>query len=514
MLPHAGRPLPRQPPPLVPHARVRERPRPRHGGGSGSALPLPGIVTIAGMRSAFTDVISRLWNAAGSPEERGRELPGAVTATGPRSVLPSAFDVTGLATGAVAVATLAAARLAAARRDSLPPAVTVDSREASASFAGEGLFRPVGWTRPPLWDPIAGNYRAADGWIRLHTNYARHRAAAERVLAAHDRDTVRAAVAGQPAAEIEQAIVDAGGAAAAMHDRGDWLASAAGAATSPAPPLDITESQRSGPAAWTAAGSGRPFTGVRVLDLTRVIAGPVCTRFLAAYGADVLRIDPPGFGEVPSLLPETTLGKRTAALDLASPAGRATFEGLLADADVLVVGLRAGALARLGYDDHALTALSPGLVIASLNAYGWDGPWRNRRGFDSLVQMSCGIAADGAAAAGSDEPVPLPVQALDHATGWLLAAAIARALTRQLTAPVTAYIRTSLIGTASLLYTLDRPAGQPPRTDPGTFALEDATTAWGPAKRVPLPGHIEGIPPHWAQQAGPLGRHRARWNAR
>lgn len=466
------------------------------------------------MGDAFSDVISCLWDTTGSQDDRtGRPL-DAVTTTGPRAVLPSTFDVTGLATGAVAAATLATARLVATRRESPPPAVTVNSREASAAFAGEGLFQPIGWTQPPLWDPIAGNYRAGDGWIRLHTNYAYHRAAVERVLAAHDRDAVEAAVADRPADDIERAIVQAGGAAATMHNRSEWLASPAGAATAKAAALTVTESQQSEPAAWTTTSGEQPFTGVRVLDLTRVIAGPVCTKFLAAYGADVLRIDPPGFEEVASLLPETTLGKRTTALDLASPAGRATFENLLADADVLVVGLRADALAQLGYDDRTLAAFNPGLIIASLDAYGWDGPWRNRRGFDSLVQMSCGIAADGATAAGRDEPTPLPIQALDHATGWLLAAAITRALTRRLTTSVTSRIHTSLIGTANVLYTLNPPAERPPRPKPGDFTLEDTTTAWGPAKRVPLPGHIDGIPPHWTQQAGELDRHPATWKPR
>lgn len=466
------------------------------------------------MDDAFTDTISHLWDTTGTRDDQAEELLDTVTTTGPRAVLPSAFDVTGLATGAVAVATLAAARLAAARRECPQPAVTVDSRGASAAFASERLFQPIGWTQPPLWDPIAGNYRAADRWIRLHTNYAHHRAAVERVLAARDRDTVQAAVAHRPADEIESAAIEAGGAAATMHDRSEWLASAAGAATAQTPPVAVTGSRHSDPAAWAATWGERPFTGVRVLDLTRVIAGPVCTKFLAAYGADVLRIDPLGFEEVASLLPETTLGKRTTALDLTAMPDRATFEALLADADVLVVGLRPDALAHLGYDDGTLTALNPGLVIASLDAYGWAGPWRDRRGFDSLVQMSCGIAADGAMAANRDEPTPLPVQALDHATGWLLAAAIARALTRRLDTSTTIRIHASLVGTANLLYTLSAPADRPVTAAPGDRDLEDATTAWGPAKRVPLPGRIDGVRPQWTQQAGPLSRHPATWNAR
>ena len=439
-----------------------------------------------------------------------------LTVTGPRTFLPAAFDVTGLATATVGAATLAAAEYHAARNSSEVAAVRVDSRGACAAFAAEALFTPVGWSLPDIWDPVAGNYRARDGWLRLHTNYAHHRAAVATVLKADDRDAVRAAVSEWKAADLEAAVVAAGGCAAVMHDRHEWLASAPGAATADAPALTVTE--RPLPAVLPAGASraagraGQPYAGVRVLDLTRVIAGPIGTRFLAAYGADVLRLDPPGFAEVGALLPETTAGKRSAAVDLRTPAGRAAFERLVAGADVVVSGLRADALARLGYDDAALTALNPALIIASHNAYGWDGPWRDRRGFDSLVQMSCGIAA----APGGDGPVPLPVQALDHATGYLLAAAVGRALTARLTRGVAARVRASLAGTANLLWSFPRPAdlgNLPPRPGPAEIPLVDTGTAWGPARRVPVPGEIHGITAELRTEAGPLGRHEPAWLA-
>jgi crotonobetainyl-CoA:carnitine CoA-transferase CaiB-like acyl-CoA transferase len=462
----------------------------------------------------FASVIRQIWNGIGYDGVSAGQTISELTATGPRVVLPSAFDVTGLATSAVAAASLGAAHLLAARRESAPPSVSVDSRHASAAFAAEALFTPIGWTRPPTWDPLAGNYRAGDAWIRLHTNYTHHRRAVEQVLGARDRDAVHAALAGEKAQDVESAIVEAGGAAAVMRDRDEWLASTAGAATAETPAVSVAERTSSEPAPWSPLTAELPFEGVRVLDLTRVIAGPVCTTFLAGYGADVLRIDPPGFEEVGSLLPETTAGKRTAALDLTARAGRARFEELIVGADVLVCGLRADALDRLGYDDRSLTALNPGLIVAGLDAYGWTGPWRNRRGFDSLVQMSCGIAAHGARVAGRDEPVPLPVQALDHATGWLLAAAVGNALTRRVTESVTARIHASLIGTANLLSTLDAPPAAPSVLTPEDVTLEDTATEWGPARRVPIPGRIEGVRPRFACPAGPLGRHDAVWEAR
>ena len=250
---------------------------------------------------------------------------------------------------------------------------------------------------------------------------------------------------------------------------------------------------------------------MRVLDLTRVIAGPVCTKFLAGYGADVLRIDPPGFDEVPSLLPETTLGKRTAALDLTAPSDRAIFEELLAGADVLVSGLRADALKRLGYDDEALTAMNPGLIIASLDAYGWDGPWRNRRGFDSLVQMSCGIADDGATASGpsgadpASRPSPRPRDRLAIGRGR-------RPCPDPAPHPLGDGPHPGLTHRHGQSAVLADPADDHLSVAaPNDFTLVATTTDWGPARRVPLPGRIDGVAAHWSQQAGPLGRHPAAW---
>lgn len=443
---------------------------------------------------------SRLWRHLDGPAA----LLDHLDIGGPATVLPSVFDVTSYATAAVATAGLALAEYA---RPDRPPRVAVHTVGASAAFASESRLVTVGWDRPPVWDPIAGDYRTLDGWIRLHTNYAHHRAAAVRVLglqATPARDAVEAAVTRWTGEELESAVVEAGGAAAAMRTRDEWILSPPGRATTaelPAALIDAGEAR---------SGHRMPHPsalhGLRVLDLTRVIAGPVCTRYLAAYGADVVRIDPPGFAEVPALLPDTTVGKRCIALDLTDAHDRSSFERLVAAADVLVSGFRPAALQRLGYDPDSLRSVNPSLIVARLDAYGWSGPWAARRGFDSLVQMSTGIAAAGRAATSTGPdgpPAPLPVQALDHSVGYLLAAGVLRALTRLRAGRLTE-VRGALVGAANVVAGL--PADDPTTVPgPAGVPLLDDETAWGPVQRVPVPTVVAGYPARRNRPAGPTG---------
>jgi len=437
--------------------------------------------------------------------------PEGLVLCGPEQVLPSVFDVTALATASVAAACLSASALLAARTGAPRRGVAVDRHQVSAAFLSEAFFFPDGWERPPVWDPIAGDYPTADGWIRLHTNYGYHRAAALTAMGIDDRDdldrsAVAAVVAARSADELESAVVAADGCAAAMRTMSEWAAHPAGVALD-AVPL-IAWSSTDGDAAPLPAAPVRPLDGVRVLDLTRVIAGPAATRFLAAHGADVLRIDPPGFGEVGAVLPITTQGKRCASLDVAAEPER--FAALVAEADVLVCGLRPEALGRMGFDDERLTAINPSLTIVRHDAYGWHGPWAGRRGFDSLVQMSSGIAAEGQRVAGTPGPKPLPCQALDHATGYFIAAAVCRALTDRVTRGAVSQARLALASTAALLTSMPTPDGLAlPFPDLAPEASETVTTAWGPAKAVAIPGRIDGLDLAPMCPAGPLGRDAA-----
>ncbi|MES2613501.1 MAG: CoA transferase [Pseudomonadota bacterium] len=425
-----------------------------------------------------------------------------------RGDLPSVFPVTDLATASVGVAGLALAELLA-QSGGAWPAVQVDRRLASFWF-GMSL-RPQGWALPPVWDAVAGDYRAADGWVRLHTNAPQHRAAALAILGVQaEREAVVRAVAGWNADALEAAVVERGGCAATMRSVAQWDAHPQGR-TVQAEPLvhwnienPVTQPDwRSDPA--------RPLRGVRVLDLTRILAGPTATRFMAGFGADVLRIDPPGWEE-PVTVPEVVLGKRCARLDLQVPDDRSVFEDLLRQADVLVHGLRPGALERLGLGAQRRRELNPGLVDVSLNAYGWSGPWQDRRGFDSLVQMSTGIAEAGMRCSGQGRPVPLPVQAIDHATGYLMAAAAVRGLVLRRATGSGCTVRTSLARTAHWLAAAERQAAEPLAPEQSSDwgeALEP--TSWGPARRVLPPLQVQGAAMRWDRPALALGSALAHW---
>jgi hypothetical protein len=423
--------------------------------------------------------------------------------------LPSVYAVSDLATAAIAAAGAAIAELVAAKSGALP-SVTVNRRLSSLWYRPS--IRPQGWTMPDAWDAIAGDYATADGWIRIHTNAQHHRDAALAVLGVSaDKSAVARAIANWRADALETAIVQNHGCAATMRSAAAWAQHAQGASVS-LEPLVAMRTTDDGSDATISAPPDRPLQGVRVLDLTRVLAGPVATRFLAGFGADVLRIDPPVWDE-PSIAPDLTLGKRCARLDLRNPREHAVLLDLLRHADVFVHGYRADALDKLGLDATTLRAIRPGLIDVALNAYGWSGPWRNRRGFDSLVQMSSGIADAGMRILGKVRPAPLPVQAVDHTTGYLLAAAVVRGLALRMSTAKGCEARASLARTAQLF--VSGPAGRaggelaPAAGEDWSDAVE--ATDFGPALRLRPPLTVGGAPMHWDRPAAALGSSAPAW---
>ncbi|MER7790135.1 CoA transferase [Streptomyces sp. NPDC097640] len=396
-------------------------------------------------------------------------------------VLSSRLPVRELARATVGACSLAAAELGARRSGGAVSAVRVSEAAVGTAFVSERHLRIDG--RKPLnFAPLSGFWRAADGWVRTHANYPHHRA---RLLAAlgianeGDEDALAKRLAEElarrPAQWIQETAYEAGG-----------LAVAVGPPTQTATDPVLIESRHVGDAApCPLPPAPLPASGVRVLDLTRVIAGPVATRTLALLGADVLRVDSPRLPEAPDAHADTGFGKRSTRLDLADPRDRQTFEELLAHADAVVTGYRPGALDRLGLAPDALLERRPGLVVAQVSAWGWSGPWAGRRGFDSLVQAASGIAA---LEAGSDgHPGALPAQALDHGTGYLLAAAVLRALTERHESGGGRHLRLSLTATASWLMHGITPATPDTRDTPPGDAYDP--TPWLTERPAPH-GHL------------------------
>lgn len=449
---------------------------------------------------------------------------------GPGNGLPSRLAVNDLACGAVAAAGLAGLALRGGER------VWVDPRQVSVSMRADQMLSIDG-KRPRPFASLSGFFRASDGWVRTHANYPHHRARLTGALGLDSDATgelLAQRIAGLTARRVEEKVTAAGGVAVRVRSPRQWKASRAGAAIGKVPLLSCRRNAES-----------RPLEAPihpKVLDLTRVLAGPVATRTLGYFGADVLRVDSPQLPEIGWQHIATGAHKRSTLLDLDDSADREIFFGLLAEADVLVTGYRPGALDRYGLDPDELAESHPNLIHAQLTPWGPTGPWANRRGFDSIVQAATGIAViesgpdeedadhSRSAAAGSDDahggegsggsgddtlagrrPGALPGQILDHATGYLVAAAAFAALRFRALDGGVWRVGAHLASTAAWLLE------GPPDPDPGipVERFEDyqavSRTAMGlvidakPAFRIgdldtftQPPRPYGGDPPHWS----------------
>jgi crotonobetainyl-CoA:carnitine CoA-transferase CaiB-like acyl-CoA transferase len=451
-------------------------------------------------------IAGELLALAGLPAE-GLEIAGA------EPVLPSSFRVDAAAAATIGAAGQAAALLHQARGGGAQT-VRVALRHAAAEFRSEHLVRVAGEAPGEMWDPIAGLYPTGDGsWLRLHTNFPHHRAGVLRLLGCEGtREAVAKALRGWEAETFETAATDAGLCVAAARGFASWDAHPHAAFLAETP-FRLARIAGAPPIALPPAGP-RPLDGIRVLDLTRVIAGPVAARTLAAHGADVLHITGPGVPNLPRLVVDTGRGKRAAELDLRTESGRARLRALVRGADVFLQSYRDGALAALGFSDGELAMLRPGLVIATLNAYGRTGPWGGKRGFDSLVQTATGFNLAEAEAAGEAKPRPLPCQALDHASGYLLALAIMAALQRRAREGGTWHAEATLAATGRWLRTLGRLEDGFAAPGNGTDDAADLLYTAGRVTAVRHAAELSATPTRWDRAAEPLGCSTAEWLAR
>jgi crotonobetainyl-CoA:carnitine CoA-transferase CaiB-like acyl-CoA transferase len=456
------------------------------------------------------NVLAGLWRNAGFDAAGLNDI----RFTGAEPVLPSSFAVGTAAQATIGAAALAAAeiwRLRGGRRQS----VGVDMRAAAIEFRSERYLRVDGKQPDEYHDDIAGLYRCGDGrWARLHTNLPHHCSGLLKLLGVpHDKAAVQRALNGMTAEALETAAAAAGLVVTACRSFDEWDRHPQGHAIAKLPLFTIEKIGEAPPQPMLPAE--RPLAGLKVLDLTRIIAGPVCGRTLAAHGADVLLITS---AHLPSMLPlvmDTGRGKCSASLDLRDAYGRETLAALLRDADVFVQGYRSGAIAAHGFGPQEAARLRPGIVYASLCAYGHEGPWAARRGFDSLVQTASGFNVAEAEAFASPEPKALPAQVLDHATGYLLAFAVMAALKRRVEEGGSWHVRVSLAQTGRWFRQLGRIDGMA-CDDPGfaevTDCLEETASGFGRLTAVRHAAVMSETPPHWTRPSVPLGTHAPVWS--
>ncbi|MET4196077.1 CoA transferase [Bradyrhizobium sp. LA6.12] len=463
------------------------------------------------------DILRDLWTSIGGDKAALER----VRLTGEEPQIPSSFRVAVAGQTTIAAAGLAAAEIWRLRSGETQD-VSVDMRHAVAECRSERYLRLDDKPPPPAWDAIAGVYKTGDNrFVRCHTNFPHHRDAVCNVLGCEpERDKVQAALMQWKGEDFETAAYAAGGVVALMRSYDEWSALPQARALAELPLVSIEKIGEAPPKPWPQGLSNgdRPLSGLRVLDLSRVIAGPVAGRTLAAHGADVLLVSGPELPAIPWLTIDTGRGKLTALVELKSEAGRAQLRELVKGADIFSQGYRPRALAALGFAPEDAANINPGIVYVTLSAYGHAGPWAERRGFDSLVQTTTGFNHAEGQAAGIDGPKELPAQMLDHATGYLMAFGAMMAKARQAREGGSWHVRVSLAQTGRWLWNLGRLDGgldTPDLTGEAVHAafIEPMPSGFGTLKAVRHSALLSTTPARWSRPAMPLGSHPPQWPA-
>lgn len=491
-----------------------------YAGVTGEAPPLMDSDSPCTARGA----LAALWRSAELPDRALAD----VDLSGADPVLPSSFAVATAVQSALAAAALAAAQIGV-MRGAARQRVAVDATHAVLDSCA---WYQIDGHALPVWDKLSGLYacgaRCEPGWVRVHANFPHHRDGALRLLSLPigpqtERDAVAEALADWRAQDFESAAADAGLVAAAARSFAQWDAHAQGQTLALEPLLGLRSvdgAESDEPLPWPAHAAGdAPLRGLRVLDLTRILAGPVAGRTLAAYGADVMLVNSPNLPNIANIA-DTSRGKLSVHVDLSTAAGRDTLRALVRQADVFLQGYRPGALATLGFGPEALAALRPGIICVSLSAYGRSGPWAGRRGFDSLVQTATGFNIAEAEAFGVTQPRAMPLQVLDYGAGYLLAFGALAGLMRQRERGGSWLAEVSLAGVGHWLRRLGRVAHG---ATAAAFSVADAPferfaqdedSGFGRLRALRHAAQFSGTPAHWRRPSMRPGTHPAQWPAR
>jgi hypothetical protein len=466
-------------------------------------------------------VVNLLWDHLGLPSSALESLTLPGTGLG----APSSFKLGVLAQASIGLSALSAALVHSHLNNTAVPKIEVPLQHAVVEFKCSSFLTIDGKSLSLPRPPIGGLHKTADGHVRIHDGFLVHREATKKLLGClgeDDRDRIAEAVAQWTILDFETAAIEAGLAVASLRSFEQWDSHPQSRAISDFP--IIVRKISDGPPSQSTnlrTGSDKCLPGLRVVEMDRVIAGPVAGKTLAAHGADILWVTSPNLEDQPSLDRDFARGKRTVRLEIDVPEDQAKLDGLLDDADVFLQGYRPGSLASKGLSPEDLAARSKkGIICANLSAYGPTGPWSKRRGFDSLVQTASGLNVSEAEHFGEGEAArPLPFQALDHASGFFLAAGIAAALYRQATEGGSYAVDVSLAGTGKFLRSLGQYEGRSGfdvplierQEDVPAEMLEERDSGFGKITAVKHSAVIAGVDVGWDVMPGPLGSDRAEW---
>jgi len=460
-------------------------------------------------RPEMNQQLLELTRLAGLPDE----LAANVRIVGDDPIVATRYRIAGPGAASIGAAALAAAQLWKLRTGE-SQSIEVNARAAAASMRSNQYLRIDGQTPPRPTDKVTGFYQTANGrWIYLHCNFPNLRDRNLSALGASaDPEEIARAIAQRDGLKLEETIANAGGCAAFVRSEAEWNTTPQRAAVAREPLLEIVRIGDAPPEALPAGP--RPLSGIRALDLTRVLAGPTAGRTLAEHGAEVMRVSREGLPDSGLFDLDTGFGKMSSYVDLRETAGVATLRTLIKQADIFSQAYRPGSLAARGFSPEDLAALRPGIVYVTLTAWGHTGPWQNRRGYDTVVQSANGMAYTGE----TTRPAFMPVSAQDYIAGYLMAYGAMVALARRAREGGSWMVRISLAGTGhwyreqGLIDVADY--GKLPNHLTHEDLKEYLTESDSPVGRLthlaPV-ARMSGTQPHWVLPAVPLGTHPAVW---
>jgi crotonobetainyl-CoA:carnitine CoA-transferase CaiB-like acyl-CoA transferase len=468
---------------------------------------------------AAHDALRTILPVAGLSEERARAV--EIT-SGADPILPTSFKI-----GETSAACLAAIGLAVGDlwelRTGRKQEAAVDARRATASLRSGHYLKMEKAEVSHERNPVMGMYPAKDGrWSYIHANFPNHRAVALKVLGCEEnRESVTRAVATWNALDLEEAIIANKGAGGMVRSRAEWADHPQAAAIAALPLMEIIRIGDSAPEPLPPGN--RPLSGIRVVDVTRVLAGPTCARTLAEHGADVLKISAAHLPNLGYQEFDTGHGKLSTHLDLREQQNVDTLRDLVRQADVFSQGYRPGTLGARGLSPEELTEIRPGLVYVSLCAFGHTGPWASRRGFDTVVQTVSGITARQAEVVPGKTPGPqfYPVSAIDYCTGYLMATGTMIALKRRAEQGGSWLVRISLAQVGKWIVDLGEVPAAALTNIPAEFTNEEldrwsmtTETPSGQLRHLRPAVQLSETPPHWSRPSVPLGYHPPVWPPR